>query len=333
MKHSLFSMILAAAMMTACSKDGSGGEESASVMMTCLTIGIEGASVTRADEEKINSLQVLLFKDGVFCCSGSSDCGSVDITAAKGTYSIYAFVNDPREWSSVPDISEAVIFGSSSSFADNSPSSYVMFGYLPSFEIKGEPVSVTIPVNRFASKISIEETAVDFSGNAGYKGCSLTIRRIYLSNVLGTCPYSMIPSGAPSADDVWYNRMGFEGSSESITSLTSDTELDITIEDDSSKDLALSYYAYPNGCASDSFSDIWEARKTRVVIEAALDGQECWYHITIPEMKPNAHYRITRCTIRNIGGTSPEKHMEPADISFTMQVEDWEKTYTVEEIS
>ena len=69
------------------------------------------------------------------------------------------------------------------------------------------------------------------------------------------------------------------------------------------------------------------------MIEATLDGQECWYHITIPEMKPNAHYRITRCTIRNIGGKSPEKHLELAPVTFTMQEDDWDSTYYVEEES
>lgn len=341
MKHSLLSMILFAAVMAACGRDGTAGDGDVSGMTVSLTVGIDNASCTRAeemkanaaDEEKINSLQIVLFRNGEFYCAESSDSESVKITAEKGTYSIYAFVNDPHSWTSSSEISEDGILAAASSLSDNSLSSYVMFGYLPSFEAGEETTSATIPVNRFVSKVSIDEIHVDFSENPSYEGCSLQIGKIYLSNVLGTCPYNMIPSSSPATADLWYNRMGLEDTPESISSMTADKELDITAADGTTVSLALSYYAYPNGCASDTSSDIWEARKTRLVIEATLDGQECWYHITIPEMKPNAHYRITRCTICNIGGKSPEKHLELAPVTFTMQEDDWDSTYYVEEES
>lgn len=333
-------MILSAAVMAACGKGGTAGDGDPSGMTVSLTVGIDNASCTRsdgmkgnaADEERINSVQVVLFKNGEFYCAESSDSESVKITAEKGTYSMYAFVNDPHSWTSSSEISEAGILAAASSLSDNSRSSYVMFGYLPSFEASEETASATIPVNRFVSKVSIDEIQVDFSENPYYNGCSLQVGKIYLSNVLGTCPYNMIPSSSPATSDLWYNRMGVEDTPESISSMTV-KELDITAADGTTASLALSYYAYPNGCASDSSSETWEARKTRLVIEATLDGQKCWYHITIPEMKPNSHYRITRCTIRNIGGKSPEKHMELAPVTFTMQEEDWDETHYVEEES
>ena len=103
MKHSLLSMILFAAVMAACGRDGTAGDGDVSGMTVSLTVGIDNASCTRAeemkanaaDEEKINSLQVVLFRNGEFYCAESSDSESVKITAEKGTYSIYAFVNDP----------------------------------------------------------------------------------------------------------------------------------------------------------------------------------------------------------------------------------------------
>lgn len=300
-------------------------------------VSVDSGSATRASsagsENALNRIQFVLFRDGILYSSASSDGNSTDMEADFGTYSLYAFVNDPTEWISMPDLTEEKIMSSASSFSDNSLSSYVMFGYVPSFEIDERFTSITVNVDRLASRIMVGNLKVDFSSNSHYKGCSLKIRNMYLTNVLGKCPYSMIPSGSPSSSDRWYNRMGLEDSGQAIMSMTADKGLDIVIQDGSSTDLDKVYYAYPNGCVSDSDSGQWESRRTRLVIEATLDGKECWYHITLPPMKSNASYSIESCTIMNIGGISPEDNTIPSCEVIITESLSWDQTFSVEEES
>lgn len=337
MKASTTSVLLSVILMTgiSCVSDQTASHTDLKTGTIC--VSVDSGSATRSsstgNEDALNSLQIIIFRDGILYSSESVEGSSLDLAADFGIYSLYAFVNDPTDWVSAPDLTEEKILNATSSFSDNSLSSYVMFGHVPSFEVDEEFSSVTIHVDRLASRITIENLTADFSSNPHYKGCSLLIRKIYITNILGTCPYSMIPTESPASDGRWYNRMGLEESVSSVMSMTADKNLEILIPDGSTKSLDRIYYAYPNGCISDSDSSKWESRRTRMVIEATLDGKECWYHITLPPMKSNASYSINSCTIRNIGGTSPEDNsISSCEVTITESLS-WDHIFSVEEES
>ena len=285
-----------------------------------------------ASEEAVRSIQVLMFKDGVLYGCGAAEGSDVVLMASEGFYDIYAFVNDPYDWVSDTDMTEERIMSSQSLLEDNSISSLVMFGH-QEVHVDKSTETVMIPVNRLVSKILFKEIRTDFSENPYFKGKSLKINKIYLSNILGSCTYSLQPANSPSSDEAWFGRMGTEEIPETLKPLTSDEGLDMTIPDGGTARLSRVFYSYPNGCISDSSSDSWEPRRTRLVIEAVLDGRECWYHITLPPMMPNVTYLINSCTIKNMGGSSPEEHLGPAcEVSLTSSLS-WEETYSVEEES
>jgi hypothetical protein len=286
-----------------------------------------------ASEEAVRSIQVLMFKDGVLYGCGAAEGPHVELMASDGVYDIYAFVNDPYDWVSETDVTEEQILSSRSMLEDNSMSSLVMFGYKHEVQVDKSTETVMIPVDRLVSKILLKEIRTDFSENPYFKGKSLKINRIYLSNIMGSCTYSLKPEGSPPPDDAWFCRLGEEEIPETLKPLTSDEGLDMTIPDGGTARLSRVFYSYPNGCISDSSSDSWEPRRTRLVIEAVLDGRECWYHITLPPMMPNVTYMINSCTIKNMGGSSPEEHLGPAcEVSLTSSLS-WEETYSVEEES
>lgn len=302
-----------------------------------LSVSVDSGNISKGtssgDEEAVNGVQIVLFRDGILYASASSGKGTVDLKVSKGEYDLFAFVNDPSDWISRPELTEEMILNSASSYSDNSLSSFVMFGSHPSLEVDDKYTSVHVHVDRLMSKIVLEDIAVDFSSNTHYKGCGLLIRNIYLTNVIGNCPYSLIPSAAPSSTGLWFNRMGPEDCPAPIDAMTADKGLEITVPDGSSKNIGLIYYAYPNGCISDSDSGTWQARRCRLAIEAVLDGKECWYHITMPPMKANSSYIIRSCTIKNIGGRSPEDNSWPSCEAVITESLNWDHTFTVEEES
>ncbi len=302
-----------------------------------LSVSVDSGHAVRGtspgSEDAVNDIQILLFRNGILYAAASSDEEKTDLKVSPGSYSLYAFVNDPADWVSRPDMTEATIRNSVSSFSDNSTSSFVMFGCIPELEADEESATTTVHVDRLMSRIVLENITADFSSNPYYRGCSLQVRNIYMTNVIGTCPYSMTPESAPSSTGIWYNRMGPESCPSSVSSMISDIGLDISIADGTSKDIGRIYYAYPNGCVSDSDSETWQARRCRLAIEAVLDGKECWYHITLPPMEPNASYIISNCTIKNLGGKSPEDNSWPSCEAVITKSVNWDRTFTVEEES
>lgn len=286
-----------------------------------------------ASEEAVKSIQVLVFKDGILYGSGAAEGSDVELMVDEGFYDMYVFVNDPHDWASDKDVTEEGIMSSESLLEDNSMSSLVMFGHKSAVKVDKSTETVMVPVDRLVSKIMFKEIKADFSENPYFKGKSLEIRKIYLSNILGSCTYSLKPEDSPSPDDAWFGRMGTEEIPEGLKPLTADEGLDISVPDGGTAKLSRVFYAYPNGCVSDSSSSSWHPRRTRLVIEAVLDGRECWYHITLPPMMPNVTYFINSCTIKNMGGASPEEHLGPAcEVTFSSSLS-WEETYSVEEES
>lgn len=312
-------------------------KESTDDGMITLSVNADPGSRVRSsssgNEDMVHEMQLILFRDGIPYASASSDMATSELKVSPGTYDMYAFVNDPADWFTRQDLTEDLIMGSSSSYSDNTMSSFVMFGRALSVKVDEKHPTATVHVDRFMSRIVFENITADFSSNSRYNGCSLTVRNIYLTNVIGTCPYSMAPSVSPSSNGVWYNKMGPEECPASITAMTEDKGLNVTIPDGSSKSISRVYYAYPNGCAADTDSDTWQARRTRVAIEAVLDGKECWYHITLPPMEPNASYIINNCTIKNLGGKSPEDNSWPSCEAVITESLNWDHTFTVEEES
>lgn len=286
-----------------------------------------------ASEEAVRSIQVLMFRDGVLYGSGAAEGADVELMVSEGVYDIYVFVNDPYDWASDSDVTQEGIMSSESLLEDNSMSSLVMFGHKSAVRVDRSTKMVMVPVDRLVSKVLFKEIRTDFSENPYFKGKSLKIKKIYLSNILGSCTYSLSPEESPSPDDAWFGRMGTEEIPEGLKPLTADEGIDITIPDEGTAKLSRVFYTYPNGCISDSSSASWHPRRTRLVMEAELDGKECWYHITLPPMMPNVTYFINSCTIKNIGGTSPEEHLGPAcEVEITSSLS-WEETYSVEEES
>ena len=328
-------MLMISAFVISCTPAESVKKKDAGNVTICISAsscnGTKASSP--ASEEAVRSIQVLLFQDGVLYGCGAAEGSDVELMVSDGVYDIYAFVNDPYDWVSDTDVTEEKIMSSQSMLEDNSMSALVMFGYKHGVQVDKNTGTVMVPVDRLVSKIMFKEIRTDFSENSYFKGKSLKINKIYLSNILGSCTYSLQPEDSPSSDDAWFGRMGTEEIPETLKPLTSDEGLDIMIPDQGTSRLSRVFYTYPNGCISDSSSDSWQPRRTRLVIEAVLDGRKCWYHITLPPMMPNVTYLINSCTIKNMGGSSPEEHLGPAcEVSLTSSLS-WEEIYSVEEES
>lgn len=286
-------------------------------------------SATLGEEEAVRSLQVVLFRDGILYSTASSSNNSLSLLVGLGKYSVYAFVNDPADWISLGTLTEEQIRSSVSSFSHNTLSSFVMHGHA-TCTVDRSTTSLTVPVDRLVSRVQLKKVSVNLDGNVIHDGQSVTVNAVYLTNVFGSCPYDLNPSPTPSAFDEWYNRMKLESCPSAVSAMICDQGLSVTVADNSSVTLGRTFYCYPNGSVADSDGDAWSPRRTRLVLEASLGGKKCYYHVTLPQMLPNHSYEINDCTIKNMGGSSPEQNLELSTLSVSMEVVDWSTGFSKE---
>lgn len=184
----------------------------------------------------------------------------------------------------------------------------------------GESVSVSL--RRLVSRVTLQKVTPAFLGTS-YKDASVTLTRVFLLNVAGSCPYS----GTPSSDvSLWYNKLTLDASlPEGIAGgLVKDYSL--SLSDASSVTLGTQLYCCPNpiGNGIDSSTEpSWSARNTRLIIELSIDGVPNYYPITLPAMSCNTDYVIREAVLLGAGASSPDMPVSRDAMRFSIQVNAW----------
>ena len=339
-------LVLAAA---SCGKDASaGGAAPVPSVPVSLSVGIHGSGtkvtgVTSNDpatEAKVNTLQVLVFKDGGLTLDGyasvsGADHLSVDCTA--GERKVYAVVN-AADLSAVAKESELL---STVSALANEVSNFQMIGSLTA-TVK-QDAAVSVSVRRLASRIVLRSIKNSLP-NAAQAG-SFFIEAVYLTNAAGDAPFSTDPSYAVSS---WYNKRGYQASN-NLGSFTFDAVTDassspVKVNAGASYSVPHFLYAYPNAstdasCKAAAYSsltdaelglaagateaqrseaiqalplpDSWSPRSTRLVVKALIDGEHYVYPIPLPVLQGNRSYEIDILELTRLGNRSDSD--EPTD--------------------
>lgn len=108
-----------------------------------------------------------------------------------------------------------------------------------------------------------------------------------------------------------------------------------TVQKGNSIDDTFILYTYPNQTVDDAWSTLsevrswpslegnWTPRHTRLVLEAEIGGQICWYPITLPVLLPGRWYQIGEVRLVNSGSTSPDIPASRIDLAYALQITGW----------
>jgi hypothetical protein len=269
--------------------------------------------ISAEDEAAVNSLQVFVFdSDGDIDAvgQGSGESLSLNVTTGKGKR-LWAVANAPE----LTGISrEEELRGSISSLTDNSPQNLVMAGNTTADIISDTEISISLV--RLVAKLSVRSITRDFSAS-GLAARPLTIKGLYLINA----PAEMRLDGDGDVSG-WLNCGGFASSG--ADRMLSDRGLNINLSNSATYSTAHSFYCYPNPCTTDSAEEDWCPRKTRLVLEAELDGSLCYYSLTFPEIRRNCSYTIENLTLSGKGSTEPDTPYGRESLSASLTVRDWQ---------
>ena len=267
---------------------------------------------TPSSEDAVSNLQIFVFDDatGALEAYGNQNASSIKLRCLPGVKDIVALVNAPS-LSGIATMSE--LLTKTSSLSENAKGKLVMSGILEDKTLSATSNTATVDVSRIAAKVTLLSVTNSMDLVANQKK-EFKVTGVYLINVAGDRKYL-----ADSTPSKWYHKMEYESSN--TLSFLYDAPA-TAVAYGSSYSTQHHFYCYPNLTYTDANNGTWSARKTRLVVEATLGGETCYYPVTLDEVSQNTAYTVT-LTVTRPGSSSPDEPISTSDATFTVKVKDW----------
>lgn len=336
-KRGLF-MAFVAITSLACSKENPSEQAAQKTQMATLEVNVFDGITTRAtsvNDANIGTaerdIQVLVFNsEGDLLAYGANEDSStkVSLSIPTGTVECYAVVNSYDDLSVIA--TKTVFLKHLSHLKDNDPTRMEMLGSVTKSVVAGEN-SVSIAVKRFASKVQIDKITPAFTAPA-HRAMEFKLTGIYLINVNGTCPYTMVPTAA-SESTSWYNKRKYV-SGDCNHLITDKFSTPVVMQTTTGEVTPYStphyLYCYPNPVTTDVSTTTWSERVSRLVVETTLGGTPYYYSVNIPTPQCNTVYQITNMKITGIGTDTPDAVVQKGSLSVSLTVTDWSTGFSKE---
>ena len=269
-------------------------------------------------DAEVKTLQILVFTgDALDAYKKVENTKETTINCSNGARTIYAVVNG-EDLSGIRS-KTSFLARTSNGTQMGLDNGFTMIGSddvtLPSSE------KINISVSHLGCRVFLDNIIVKFK-TSGLIGKSLTVKKIYLVNAPMDINY-----GKTAAPTIWKNKMALDAD---CAAILCDEFENTVIPDgaDAANDLDIvidkCYYCYPNPTTTDSNSSTWCPRKTRLVIEAEVNGNTYYYPITLPILESNKSYEIANVTINHTGSDSPDIPVAFTDCQFKVTVAGWD---------
>ncbi len=269
----------------------------------------KSTTITAANEIQVNNLQVFVFRgDALDAYASVNDDDELTVSCTAGERQVYALVNCPN-LSAVS--TKTALLATSSLLSGNSGTSFQMIGHQDEVDLP-EDSPVTIDVHRLAARVVIKKISRAFTV-AALAAKTFTIDQIFLINVAGD-----INIGETATPSVWLNKRAYNSEQAAFTYDAPAASL----ANNASYSTVHNFYAYPNP-SSDSETETWSARHTRLVVKATLGTDVYYYPITLPVLESNKSYEIEELILTRPGSDNPDKPVSFQDCTFQINVVGW----------
>lgn len=312
-------MMLAAAI--ACEKNVDFQPEEASEVVE-LKVSVPRYDVKSSNESAVTDCQVMVYSLETGMLEAYSKTGGIDspitIQCTVGQKELVVLCNAPDMRSKV-NLSD--LKAARSLLSHNSVGALVMEG--------SKVVQLTassseiVNVRRVVSKICFKSIVTHFE-QGGYKELDFKLKSAYLINVPADKTYlatSSLSLGVLPGS--WYCKDEFSGNIDGCEPFLFHDLNSKTLEPDVEYEMGQVFYCCPNPYVAESYTDPWQPRPTRLVVEAYIGTEQCCYPITLPELKQNAVYDVSLIVTRP-GKKEPSSDVDKYDDSFKVEVVGWD---------
>ena len=289
---------------------------------------VQGSSSLTSNEQRVNRWAVYVFDgSGNYVTHGTQTSvtnanasnASIRKTIGRGTYTVCAVVNYPTSWSAT-SMNRTALKAVSSSLADNSATSLVMFGEEENVSITASTTGKTIAVYRLVARLGIQSISVRMS-SAFYAAQTFVLKGVYVTNVMSETTYGSDANASATTynnRNMWYNTMGWMTSGSRTSpacpqAILGDRSLGtngngVTIAQNGSYTTAHYFYVCPNTFSgTDTHAATWSWRRTRIIIEGTIGGVTYYWQVNVQPQQRNNSYVVQEAVITRPGSTDPEQ--------------------------
>ena len=354
MKKTIIAIAAACVALAACNKEQTPAqnlnreEGVISLNISCdesMTKALESYGTINANkdlrpyESAINNVQVFVFgeEDGkiqFYKHFGNSTNDQISTTAGKKL--VWVVVNHP-DLSSIATESE--LKETTVTLANNSKTEsegFIMVGNGKCTVENGKTAACSVSVSRLVSRVVL--CKVENRCPKAYN--EISVNRVYLTNVVGNQRL-----GGDAAPSVWYNICGransdsksiidgasYKAHDEALTYIAPNSKIAV----DGSDATPRYFYSYPNlsKVVSTGFTSVSDdGLQSKLVIEATVNGQVCYYPILLSNMlERNTTYSVG-VTITGPGSSDPDMKVEKGIIDVTVEPQPWAGDATYNEV-
>ena len=278
----------------------------------------------QSDDNIVKTLEIFIFRAegndaGVldtykkFEAEELTSLSNLSVNTTTGLKHIYAVANSHREnWAGVQSLSQ--FKETCARLQSENLKDFTMTGSVEA--MLQSSTSVTFAVSRLVARVELSSVKTSFSGTP-YQGIRLENVKVYLTNVVserfyadGTLPENAVILNSKMAVAGDINNCAMSGMLyEQIMQ-----EIGATVYETPHY-----FYCYPN----ETENETDEARFTKLVIQADLNGNTYYYPIPIENIERNSAYSLS-VNIMRPGTLDPEQPLEKGTLDVTLNVLDWE---------
>lgn len=335
----LFAALSAVFVLPSCNHESpdllSDGEEEAVVSFNVsgTTMSLATKASQTEDESAVNNVDILVFNpDGklnAMALNSGVPC-SVRLTKAA-TLKCYALVNRQDSEVNVADVkTEQELLSKVTALENERQGGFKMIGSaICNAFVSSE---FTIPVHRFASKVTLEKINLNLSSTS-LASAQVKLQGIYLVNVTGQVKYGI---------DGWYpakicNSRNFVKADADALQLHVGANNMNQILPSGVTQVNKNMYCYPNPtiAAEDTQGKTSGKAMTRLVVELEFNGTRYYYPVNIAspqevggQLFENRHYIVKQMTVTGLGSSSPDVIPSFDNVQFQISVADWENEIT-----
>ena len=317
----IFNYLTVAMLAASCTVTGSGPDDAGDGRVT-LTVNLDPAGTKslpdNGTDKNLNDYQVLVFNHRNEL-EASTDLVNnslqVQLSVIPGAKKVWAVGNVGEK---ITPASLQAMSSPDLGLDDNGQSNFLMSANDEANVTTS--LSLSLPLKRIVSKVVIEKIVRDFT-NEDYAAIPLTIKRIYMSNVVGDSDF-----GGENGGTVWYNRWGIVDDSQhqpaEVSTLIMASGINTSLPNNGTYSIPHTFYVFPNSTTTDAYGatmngdeKVWTPRHTRLVVECDYNGNTCYYPITLPHsndpnnpgtLEGNMVYKIGQLTLKRPGSTDPD---------------------------
>lgn len=266
-------------------------------------------------DDQIKSLQLFSFgsNDMLDGYSSVSNLSEISVNVPPGHKIVHVLANAPA----LTDVKNYQDFKSRVSYLENNSSDAMVMEGWDGADLRSADVTLTIPLKRFASRISLISIRNEMELGY-YQTLDISVVRAYLINVAGDMEFTGAFKETIPAPVLWHNKREHTGELNGLTN----SSIGTTLGYKESYTTPHRLYCYANPTETDSSAESWSARKTRLVVEAEIDGEKYFYPVNLPVLEQNTDYQVS-LTITCPGSHHPDVPYSTNAAAVTIEVVGW----------